>query len=67
VLAAISGLTFLAHQHPTAFAAMSGYLQGAVIISFAGIGIWDAGVGMAHVKLIPFMLSDKHKDATAGY
>lgn len=63
MLAALSGLTFLAYNHPTSYAILYKYLTGILVLLYIGLVIWDGGVRTTHMRLLPLIESEKFDNA----
>jgi len=64
VLTGVSGLTYLAYYHPSAYAIISSYLVTVLIVSWIGLAIWDAGSGYAYYKVMKYITKDNFDEAT---
>jgi hypothetical protein len=59
IVAAVSGLGFLAYKHPKAYEVLSLGVMVVLLLLFAGTGIWDIAVGRAYLGVMEFIPSDK--------
>ncbi len=55
IVAALSGLTFLAYKHPEAFKPIRFILNTLCIAILVGIAIWNSALSSAYSALIPFL------------
>ena len=66
VLAAISGLAYLAVKHPAVYEKLFNKLYLLSTIVFLGTALWSGAVSMAFVALLPFISIDKVNSAKAA-
>ena len=58
IVAALSGLAFLAYRHPRAFKPVHRLIKYLGASIFIGIAIWNSALSYAYVKVIPFLVKD---------
>jgi hypothetical protein len=66
VLAALSGLTFLAYRHPRAFAPVGRLLTWVSVAIYMCLSMWDTGVTWAAIELRIYIDPSKMEAAQAA-
>lgn len=67
ILAAASGLAFIAYRHPEAYARIYWWLMGLGAVVLALVLFWYAAVSQAYQVLLPFMMEWEIDAATQAY
>ena len=64
ILAAVSGITVLAYQHPSAYKAIAPFLEGAVFCLWMALIILDSALRYTSVKLVPYIKENEYRAAS---
>jgi hypothetical protein len=66
ILAAVSGITYLAYKHPPAFRKLLFLLAPLLMLSQLLLAAWDLGISRAFTVLYPLVDPAKWQEASAG-
>jgi len=55
ILAAVSGLTFVAYKHPSGFDKLANILHIAAVSILIGLTIWNIAIDKAHIQLMKLL------------
>ncbi len=59
IVAALTGLAFLAYKHPDAFKPIYGLLNGLGAAVIVGLTIWNTALSQGFTKIIPYLMKDE--------
>ena len=65
VLAALSGISWLAYRHPIAYGRLYWPITGTIWLVFMACLVWDAGTSHGAFAIMPLVPLEKHAEASA--